>query len=782
MENFMMVGQQIKELIWSVSTSQFPESLLSTSLLHNMILLLLLPLAVVQAGVSAVNHEIHNRTIPCAPTTGGGDCIQTPVMISAESVEPTKADMASVKFVNKADNRKRKIERKSIVIEPETTMDWKCPNISRNRNLECGCDMPHTLRCSGDIHGLELIADGLRNSEYSVSLLDCTLKNVTFLSDARIFENVSLHGLVISSGEIKRVHRSAFLGMRAPLQALGLPNNALMSVPWNSLTPLTGLDRLDLSNNRIKALGASDFASLQKLTYLELSDNQISSISQRTFTPLKRLTTLKLNGNRLGDFPSSIQSIGQCLNLREFDVKSNSIKGPLTKKLLPGLPQLEALNLDKNVLTSVHNGALEGFPRLITLSMRHNQIDVLQDHAFLSLNNLQVLDLGYNGIVAISGASLLHLKRLVVLDMTHNFLRALTADLIAPLPSLKELRLDGNDISIVAKNALDGDSELHSLSLLDNPLSCDCTLKPFAEWLIGSVTIPAHDLLGAVCATPPHLEGAPLLQVPVESLSCEASDGEFDNTNVLDQLETISKQNINNTGIRDFSDVITLRELRLLPDYSLSLSWRIMMTDYTCDAVFVYKETNIHEILLDHSPIHCEQVNPSDGTSVLVKLADSSVLTIGDSYRFCLVLLKDRNGQSELVVGCSNITRLLPTTQQPSDFATMEKISAAELLPVARVPDEEPQVNGTKTLVENQTVAFFNNVHINKSFLPGLALGVLIMSVIVLVWGVTKLKTARHAPTVATCYTASGNGATVSCQDAENHNNRYFKLQATTSL
>lgn len=213
---------------------------------------------------------------------------------------------------------------------------------------------------------------------------------------------------------------------------------------------------------------------------------------------------------------------------------------------------IQAVHSDRMSIIIV---SITGFPRLITLSMRHNQIDVLQDHAFLGLNSLQVLDLGYNGIVAISGASLLHLKRLVVLDMTHNFLRALTMDLTAPLPALKELRLDGNDISIVAKNAMDS-SELHSLSLLDNPLSCDCTLKPFAEWLGSSVSIPAHDLLGAVCATPPALEGAPLLQVPMESLSCEATDGDFDNANILDQLETLS--NASTTHIKDFSDVVSV--------------------------------------------------------------------------------------------------------------------------------------------------------------------------------------------------------------------------------
>lgn len=54
---------------------------------------------------------------------------------------------------------------------------------------------------------------------------------------------------------------------------------------------------------------------------------------------------------------------------------------------------------------------------------------------------------------------------------------------MTPLPSLKELRVDGNDISMVAKNAFIGANDLENLSLHDNPLSCDCSLKPFAEWL-----------------------------------------------------------------------------------------------------------------------------------------------------------------------------------------------------------------------------------------------------------------------------------------------------------
>lgn len=61
----------------------------------------------------------------------------------------------------------------------------------------------------------------LRASPFKVSLLDCTLRNVTFLSRPRVFENLTLHGLVISSGEMKRIHKLTLAGLNRNLQALG---------------------------------------------------------------------------------------------------------------------------------------------------------------------------------------------------------------------------------------------------------------------------------------------------------------------------------------------------------------------------------------------------------------------------------------------------------------------------------------------------------------------------------------------------------------------------------
>lgn len=61
--------------------------------------------------------------------------------------------------------------------------------------------------------------------------------------------------------------------------------------------------------------------------------------------------------------------------------------------------------------------------------------------------------------------------------------------------------------------------------------------------------------MGAICATPPHLEGAPLLQVPVDTLNCDGSN-EYDNTEVLDQLDIISKHT-NLSYSKNLSDIVS---------------------------------------------------------------------------------------------------------------------------------------------------------------------------------------------------------------------------------
>ncbi|KAM8711327.1 hypothetical protein ACLKA7_000465 [Drosophila subpalustris] len=810
---------------------------------HCCLLLLLLSLSLLSANelkdlleeTTTTTTTRTTTTTSTAATTTTTTTVTTPsaYVISAAAVSasafnaatPTKgkSKLATAKYFNKSSPKRRKAEEVSslpLPVDTDGQLEWKCPNISGSRNaeLECGCDLPHTLRCNIDLHGLLRLADRLRSSPYSISLLDCSLRNVTFLSDAKIFEGISLHGLVISSGEIKRVHKSAFVGIKGPLQALGLPGNALLSVPWNALSTLGALERLDLANNKIKALGTADFVSLGNLVYLELSSNQISSISQRTFVSLRKLEVLKLGGNRLGDYPQSLKALSQCLALRQLDLTANNLNGPLSEQTLPGLRNLEQLNLNRNMIKSIQNKALANFSRLVSLSLRHNQIDVLQDHAFYGLGKLDSLDLSYNGIVAISSASLQHLSRLTVLDLTHNFLRALTSDLIAPLPSLRELRLAGNDISIVARNAMDRAQELQSLQMQENPLSCDCSIRAFAEWLQVS---KLSSSLSASCVTPPRLEGAPLLQVPVETLTCDMGNVEKDNANIMEHLETLAKPNQTTSHVKDLSEEIILHELHYSADYGLILTWLLNLSkkDYMCDAIFVYKEENINEILIDNSPIHCESKVVNGQNTVSVIVPDSSSLDIGESYRFCLVMVQEQNPKAELNIGCSNITQLqlsssgadaVPRQYQRRPYYTPHEDVAGAGEDYALTQRQFNNIAGSQQQqTTTPTLRHSYNVidSLNKSFLPGLGLGILVTSVVVLIWGATRIRrsvvginsggdtslsshssihnnnnnsSSRPAtPTATTCYAASDHIARMA--DAEN-GTRYLKLQATTSL
>lgn len=96
--------------------------------------------------------------------------------------------------------------------------------------------------------------------------------------------------------------------------------------------------------------------------------------------------------------------------------------------------------------------------------------------------------------------------------------------------------------------------------------------------------------------------------------------------------------------------------------------------------------------------------------------------------------------------------------------------------------------------VQTQTSYDFLN-SLNKSFLPGLGLGVLVTSVVVLVWAASRLRQnvnnnnnnnnnhidrRSSSPTATTCYAASEHIARLA--DTENGGTRYLKLQATTSL
>ncbi|KAL2740634.1 vasorin-like isoform X2 [Vespula squamosa] len=517
---------------------------------------------------------------------------------------------------------------------------WECPNITKT-SVECSCDFPHTLRCTGERTALQVISEHLKSSKAgTISLLDVTVTGISILP-ARFLENIGLHGLVISSGELRRVHENAFTALAKPLQALGLPNNLLETVPISALKYLVGLDRLDLSHNKLKTLEADSFNGLSNLTYLDLCDNLLSQLSPQAFSALPELRFLRMRGNRLSI--SALSALRGLKNLEELDLSSNLLLGPMGPNLLPWMPNLHFLTVSENEFINVQQGALTGVRNLSYLILSHNQIDVLEDHSFKHLSTLTRLDLANNRIVDVSSASLAHLEKLTTLDLTHNFLRSLTADLVVPLKSLEDLRLDDNEITMVSSDVPTSKLRLKRLSLSDNPLNCDCTLLEFATWLSNS-SLSDEDKSSAVCATPPALENGILTQVSPGSLLC----GE----------PTPSMTRV---------PLATLKEYHYDELTGINLLWNIepCTEHYTCDTLIIYETVGDSEVQTESNPLHCDSRMMRDPCSLPVTAPPSFNLQLGHKYRYCVVLLIPTTYDDvSLGLGCSDVITLEETKQE----------------------------------------------------------------------------------------------------------------------
>ncbi|KAM0724464.1 Leucine-rich repeat-containing protein 15 [Formica fusca] len=562
---------------------------------------------------------------------------------------------------------------------------WECPNITK-AGVECSCDFPHTLRCTGDRTALQIISEHLKcNRPDTISLLDVTVTGVSVLP-ARFFEDVALHGLVVSTGELRRVHENAFTALARPLQALGLPNNLLDSVPTIALSHLVGLDRLDLSHNKLKTLEADSFKGLSSLTYLDLCDNLLSQLSPQVFLALPVLRSLRMRGNRLS--VSALSALRGLKRLEELDLSSNLLLGPMSPNLLPQMPRLHFLTVSENGLVNVQQGALMGLRNLTYLSLSHNQIDVLEDHSFKYLSTLTRLDLANNRIVAVSSASLAHLEKLTTLDLTHNFLRALTVDLVVPLKSLQDLRLDDNEITIVASDVPTSKLRLKRLSLADNPLNCDCTLLEFANWLTNS-SLLEEDKSSAVCATPPALENGVLTQVPPGSLLC----GE-PTPSMMTQPSLAKMQ-------------LSLKEFRYDESTGINLLWHMEQCTehYTCDSLIIYETIDDSEVRTESSPLHCDSRMMRDPCTLPVTIPASVHLQLGHKYRYCVVLLvPTAYDDMSLGLDCSDVI-VLEETLERRKIATEEQSPSEE--------NRRPSTSSTQSPLDSYPR--ITDVHVNVS-------------------------------------------------------------------
>lgn len=202
-----------------------------------------------------------------------------------------------------------------------------------------------------------------------------------------------------------------------------------------------------------------------------------------------------------------------------------------------------------------------------------------------------------------------------------------------------------------------------------------------------------------------------------------------------------------------------------------------------------------------------------DENIVSVILRDTAGLQIDESYRFCLVLLQEKKIKKDLIVGCSNITKLQAIqdddvratysklsqlTATTKDVSTSNNLNSnfTDISIFDKISDKNDEITNPinhvaierePTEIDHKSMAYDGDQRmplfgqINKSFLPGLGIGILITSLFVIIWGAKKCRNERNNNRAgSTCYSAAIDQIN-EIHEKENRN-RYLKLQATTSL
>ncbi|XP_043926479.1 immunoglobulin superfamily member 10 [Protopterus annectens] len=178
-------------------------------------------------------------------------------------------------------------------------------------------------------------------------------------------------------------------------------------------------------------------------------------------------------------------------------------------------PAVERINLGYNSLAKLKETDFSGLIRLEILMLHSNGIQEISDHSFSDLQSLQVLKMSYNQVKVLNKETFRGLSSIIRLQMDHNKIEFINPETFYGLTSLKLVHLEGNllgqlhadtfitlryiqlfktstikhiylsdnFLTHLPKELFSNIPDLESVYLHGNPLSCDCNMKWFVEWV-----------------------------------------------------------------------------------------------------------------------------------------------------------------------------------------------------------------------------------------------------------------------------------------------------------
>ncbi|XP_018335959.1 insulin-like growth factor-binding protein complex acid labile subunit [Agrilus planipennis] len=257
----------------------------------------------------------------------------------------------------------------------------------------------------------------------------------------------------------------------ASIRDLNLDHCGINTLETNCFLGMKNLKRLQLGNNNISKINVGTLSNLFALNYLNLSSNNLKDIDKDAFKGLTLMNDLLLNYNKLEELPDEIFS--SLHSIRNIDLSWNNLS-TLTMNIFRNMTSLEALKLNKNQLKTLPPTIFSNLSSLKTLDMSYNSLTNLSYESLSGLESLISLDISNNQLIMLDSKYNCHnafSEKFSQSCSNESNVNTSRVSLFLGMKYLKELHLEGNNISKIENETLRGFVQLEILSLSKNRLT-----------------------------------------------------------------------------------------------------------------------------------------------------------------------------------------------------------------------------------------------------------------------------------------------------------------------
>lgn len=249
-------------------------------------------------------------------------------------------------------------------------------------------------------NSISMMSPGLLTNMNQLVTLDLSRNVLTssWLNSSTFSGLIRLVLLNLSHNRISKLEPALFKDLYT-LQILNLQFNEIEMIPADTFSPMSNLHTLELAHNRLTYLDAYSLNGLFALSLLALDSNLLEGIHPDAFRNCSSMLDLNLSGNNLESIPVALKDMRI---LRTLDLGENQIRS-LNKPGFRGMSSLYGLRMIGNEITNVTQEDLVELPALQILNLARNRIEYVEDGAFAANPALQAIRLDSNLLQDMSG-------------------------------------------------------------------------------------------------------------------------------------------------------------------------------------------------------------------------------------------------------------------------------------------------------------------------------------------------------------------------------------------